>query len=294
MTSLKTGLRAAFATFALAAVTAAPGLASAAEKKADGPRGQGTTTITITTSPPAEDAPAKPAAPAKASANDDDDSPRVVYLRDEIDDAMALRVDEELVALDKKAPGKPIELRIDSPGGGVQAGLLIYDTMKSLHSPVATTCESMCASMAAVLLVGGTPGMRTALPSSVVMIHELSGGVPAVKYSSGKNWQHLADILEDKMVTILAGYSGHSKAWMAESMKVDTFYSADEALSNRFIDRVQLPIQPTPEHGKGAPAAAPAAPTQVAPPPAPGTPTPAAPPQKYVAPPQKQHAAPRR
>lgn len=171
----------------------------------------------------------------KKSAAPDD---RVIRLNTSIDQDVAEEVSDRLRELDATAPGVPIELRINSGGGGVADGLMIFDTMKSLHSPVATVCESACYSMAAVLLAGGTPGMRSALPNATVMIHELSGGIGSGKYSDLKGRQKLMDMLQDKLVTVLSDYSGHTKAELSEIMRTDTFYSADEALKMKFIDSV--------------------------------------------------------
>jgi ATP-dependent Clp protease protease subunit len=187
------------------------------------------------------------------------ENPRTVLLRESIDDDVAIRVQDELIALDQEAPGKPIYLRIDSGGGSIWSGLRIYDAMKSLHSPVATVCENLCGSMAAVLLTAGTPGLRTASPSAVVIIHEMSAKAPEGTYSIVKSGQELNDILEDKLLTILSDYSGHSKEELADRLRGrDVSMTAEKAVQQHFIDSIIAPLQHPPKF-KRPPAHRPAA-----------------------------------
>ena len=102
---------------------------------------------------------------------------RIIFLGTEIDDYTANTLQAQLLYLDSVDPGKDISIYINSPGGSVTAGLGIYDTMQFISSDVATICTGMAASMAAVLLVAGAEGKRSALPHSRVMIHQPLGGV---------------------------------------------------------------------------------------------------------------------
>ena len=102
---------------------------------------------------------------------------RIIFLGSEIDDSTANTLQAQLLYLDSVAKGKDISIYINSPGGSVTAGLGIYDTMQFIGSDVATICTGMAASMAAVLLVSGKEGKRSALPHSRVMIHQPLGGV---------------------------------------------------------------------------------------------------------------------
>lgn len=238
MKSLTSRLKSAFVTASAALAMATTFPANANE----------TSSVQVTNGPapmPPEKPPASMPAPAQVAPVIAPD--RIVRLREPIDTDVAHRIRDQLLQLDAKAPGTPIEMRINSPGGDVSAGLMIYDTMKSLKSPVATTCESECMSMAAVLLAAGTPGMRTALPSAVVMIHELSADLPRLKYSNMKPWQGYMDFLERRMVTILSDYTGRSKEELAEIMRRDTFYPANDAKKLGLIDRVIEPIQHPPK-----------------------------------------------
>ena len=102
---------------------------------------------------------------------------RIIFLGTQIDDYTANTLQAQLLYLDSVDPGKDISIYLNSPGGSVTAGLGLYDPMQFLSSDVATICTGMAASMAAVLLVAGTEGKRSALPHSRVMIHQPLGGV---------------------------------------------------------------------------------------------------------------------
>lgn len=102
---------------------------------------------------------------------------RIIFLGTEIDDYTANTLQAQLLYLDSADSGKDISIYINSPGGSVTAGLGIYDTMQFISSDVATICTGMAASMAAVLLVAGQEGKRSALTHSRVMIHQPLGGV---------------------------------------------------------------------------------------------------------------------
>ena len=102
---------------------------------------------------------------------------RIIFLGTPIDDYTANTIQAQLLYLDSVDPDKDISIYINSPGGSVTAGLGIYDTMQFISSDVSTMCTGMPASMAAVLLVAGKEGKRTALTHSRVMIHQPLGGV---------------------------------------------------------------------------------------------------------------------
>lgn len=101
---------------------------------------------------------------------------RIIFLSGPVDEASANTVIAQMLYLQAEDPKKDIQLYINSPGGVVYYGMAIYDTMKSLKCDVSTICVGLAASMGAVLLAGGTKGKRYALPHSMVMIHQPSGG----------------------------------------------------------------------------------------------------------------------
>ncbi len=165
---------------------------------------------------------------------------RIVRLTGPIDDGVATAVIATLQLLDDMEPGKDIELRINSPGGSVTAGLAIYDAMKSLRSDVRTVCEGQCASMAAVLLAAGTPGKRVALPSSRIMIHGPSGGFRGTDIDMNiyiNEMQRLKGI----MIEIISQYTGMDAKRVESLMERDNFMSPKEAKLLRVIDEIREP-----------------------------------------------------
>ncbi len=101
---------------------------------------------------------------------------RIVFLGTEINDVVANLITAQLLFLESEDPEKDIYLYINSPGGVVTSGMAIYDTMQYIRPPVCTVCVGQAASMGAVLLAGGAPGKRSALPHARIMIHQPLGG----------------------------------------------------------------------------------------------------------------------
>lgn len=101
---------------------------------------------------------------------------RVIFLGTSVDDQVANLIIAQLIHLESDDPDADIDLYINSPGGSVYAGLAIYDTMNFIRPNVATYCTGVAMSMGALLLAAGTPGKRTALPNSKILIHQVSGG----------------------------------------------------------------------------------------------------------------------
>src|SRR5437879_9177005 len=102
---------------------------------------------------------------------------RIIFIGTPIDDQVANVVMAQLLFLASEDPDKDINIYINSPGGVVTAGLAIYDTMRYVSPRVSTVCMRLAASMAPVLLAGGTKGMRFALPNTRILIHQPSGGL---------------------------------------------------------------------------------------------------------------------
>ncbi|MCO6496921.1 MAG: ATP-dependent Clp protease proteolytic subunit [Chitinophagaceae bacterium] len=101
---------------------------------------------------------------------------RKIFLWGEVNDKSAKDITNRLLYLDAIDPGKEIKFYINSPGGGVTSGMVIYDTMQLISSPVSTICMGMAASMGSILLSGGAKGKRYIYPHGEVMIHQPSGG----------------------------------------------------------------------------------------------------------------------
>ena len=162
---------------------------------------------------------------------------RVIFLGTEINDYTANVLQAQLLYLDASDPGKDINVYINSPGGSVYAGLGIYDTMQFISSDVSTICTGMAASMAAVLLVSGKEGKRSALPHSRVMIHQPLGGAQG-QASDIEITAREIQKLKKELYTIIAEHShtDYDKVW-ADSDR-DYWMTAEEAREYGMIDNV--------------------------------------------------------
>jgi ATP-dependent Clp protease protease subunit len=162
---------------------------------------------------------------------------RVIVIGTEVNYYTAYVLQAELLYLDANGPGKDINVYINSPGGSVYAGLGIYDTMQFISSDVATICTGMAASMAAVLLVAGKEGKRSALPHSRVMIHQPLGGVQGQASDIEIEAREIQK-LKKELYTIIAEHShtDYDKVW-ADSDR-NYWMTAEEAREYGMIDQV--------------------------------------------------------
>ena len=162
---------------------------------------------------------------------------RIIFLGTQIDDYTANTLQAQLLYLDSVDSGKDISIYINSPGGSVYAGLGIYDTMQFINSDVQTICTGMAASMAAVLLVAGKEGKRSALPHSRIMIHQPMGGAQG-QASDIEITAREIQKLKKELYTIISDHSHQpfDKVW-ADSDR-DYWMTADEAKEYGMIDEV--------------------------------------------------------
>ena len=162
---------------------------------------------------------------------------RIIVLSDEVNDATASLVVAQLLYLEGQDSEKDISLYINSPGGSVSAGLAIYDTMKYVKCDIQTICMGQAASMAAIILAGGTKGKRYALPSSRVMIHQPRGGVEGQE----SDISILAkEIIRLKKLSIeyLANDTGKTVEQISSDIERDFYMSANDALEYGIVDHV--------------------------------------------------------
>ena len=164
---------------------------------------------------------------------------RIIFLGTPIDDYTANTLQAQLLYLDSVDPGKDISIYINSPGGSVSAGLGIYDTMQFINSDVSTICTGMAASMAAVLLVAGAEGKRSALPHSRVMIHQPMGGAQG-QASDIEITAREIQKYKKELYKIIANHSHNTyeKVW-ADSDR-DYWMTSQEALEYGMIDKVLM------------------------------------------------------
>ncbi len=162
---------------------------------------------------------------------------RIVLLGEAIDDHVASLVCAQLLFLESEDPEKEIYLYINSPGGVVTAGMAIYDTMQYISSPVATLCMGQAASMGALLLAAGAPGMRYALPNSRIMIHQPSGGFRGQATDIDIHAREVLR-LKERLNQILADHCHQPFDIVAAGTERDNFMGAEEAAAFGLIDRV--------------------------------------------------------
>lgn len=162
---------------------------------------------------------------------------RIIFLGTPIDDYVANVIQAQLLFLDTADPGKDISIYINSPGGVVQAGLGIYDTMQYISSKVGTICTGMAASMAAVLLVAGEKGRRSVLPHSRVMIHQPSGGMQG-QSSDMEIAVREVQKLRQELYHIISEHSGQPFKKVEKDSDRDYWMTAQEALAYGMVDSV--------------------------------------------------------
>ena len=162
---------------------------------------------------------------------------RIIFLGSEVDDYAANTLQAQLLYLDSVDSGKDISIYINSPGGSVTAGLGIYDTMQFISSDVATICTGMAASMAAVLLVAGAEGKRSALPHSRVMIHQPLGGVQGQASDIEIEAKEIQKFKKE-LYTIISNHSHtpYEKVWQDSDRNY--WMTAQEAKEYGMIDQV--------------------------------------------------------
>ena len=162
---------------------------------------------------------------------------RIIFLGEEINDAVASTVVAQLLFLESEDPGKDIHMYINSPGGSVTAGMAIYDTMNYVKCDVSTTCIGMAASMGAFLLSSGAKGKRYALPNAEIMIHQPLGGVNGQAEDIKIHAEWILKTRE-KLNRILSENTGKPYETLEKDTDRDNFMSADEACTYGLIDKV--------------------------------------------------------
>lgn len=164
---------------------------------------------------------------------------RILFLGVPIDDDVANIVQAQLLFLESTDPTKDIQIYMNTPGGGVHAGLGIYDTMQYITPDIATICTGMAASMGAVLLTAGTKGKRTALTHSRVMIHQPMGGAQGQAADIEITAREIQK-LKKELYDIIAKHSGNSFKKIEKDSDRDYWMTADEAKAYGMIDEVLL------------------------------------------------------
>jgi ATP-dependent Clp protease protease subunit len=162
---------------------------------------------------------------------------RIVFIGTPIDDQVANLVVAQLLFLQSEDPEKEVSLYINSPGGHVNAGMAIYDTVQYIRPPVSTICIGMAYSMAAVLLAGGTSGRRYALPHANILIHQPWGGMQG---QASDIQIHAKEILRtrEQLNQILAKHTGQPIERVQQDTERDYFLTPESAKAYGLIDDI--------------------------------------------------------
>ncbi len=162
---------------------------------------------------------------------------RIVFLGSPVNDEVANILIAQLLFLEAENPEKDVYLYINCPGGGVYAGLAIYDTIQFMRAPVSTICMGMAASMGAVLLAAGTSGRRSSLPNSRIMIHQPSGGSQGTAADIEIQAKEII-YARERINEILAQHTNQPLERITDDADRDRFMSPAEAVEYGLIDTI--------------------------------------------------------
>ncbi|MCW5696692.1 MAG: ATP-dependent Clp protease proteolytic subunit [Bauldia sp.] len=162
---------------------------------------------------------------------------RVIFITGPIEDHGASLITAQLLFLEAENPKKEISMYINSPGGVVTSGMAIYDTMQFVKPPVSTLCIGQAASMGSLLLAGGAPGLRFALPNARIMLHQPSGGFQG---QASDIERHAEDIIKMKrrLNEVYVKHTGKPYEVIEKTLDRDYFLTAQEAKDFGIIDKV--------------------------------------------------------
>lgn len=162
---------------------------------------------------------------------------RIIILSDEVDDQQSELIMSQLLYLDAEDHDKDITMYINSPGGSVTSGLMIYDTMQLIKSDVSTVCIGHAASMGAFILAGGTKGKRRITQNAEVMIHQPSGGSRGQETEMRINYEHIQRT-RNTLEKMLAEFSGQPINIIHADCERDYWMTAEEAVEYGLVDEI--------------------------------------------------------
>jgi ATP-dependent Clp protease protease subunit len=174
---------------------------------------------------------------------------RIVFLNGPVEDNSANLIVAQMLFLESEDPGKDINFYINSPGGVVSAGLSIYDVMQFVKCDVATYVMGQACSMGSFLAQAGSPGKRYVLPESRTMIHRVSSGTPGTRgsvhvqelqFEDAKRSYDESQRINQRLTELYVRHNSAGKKYeeLFETMKFDTFLSAEEAVAYGLADTV--------------------------------------------------------
>jgi ATP-dependent Clp protease protease subunit len=171
---------------------------------------------------------------------------RIIWLEGEVRDENSNRIAKQLQVLAAEDPDKDISLYINSPGGSISAGMVIYDTMQLIPNDVVTVAMGLAASMGQFLLCAGTSGKRYATPNTRVMMHQPSGGLGGTA-SDIKIQAEQMLFIKRRMAKLIAEHTGQSVETIEADSDRDRWFDADEAKVYGLIDHVYSSAADSPD-----------------------------------------------
>ncbi len=162
---------------------------------------------------------------------------RIIFLTGGVNDNVSSLICAQLLFLESENPNKDISFYINSPGGVVNAGLAIYDTMQYIRCDVSTMCVGLAASMGSLLLAAGQKDKRYSLPNSRIMVHQPSGGFQGQAADIEIQAREILS-LRGRLNQIYVNHTGQSLKNIEKAMDRDNFMSAEEAQTFGLIDSV--------------------------------------------------------
>ena len=171
---------------------------------------------------------------------------RIIWLEGEVRDENSNRIAKQLQVLAAEDPDKDISLYINSPGGSISAGMVIYDTMQLIPNDVTTVAMGLAASMGQFLLVAGTAGKRYATPNTRIMMHQPSGGLGGTASDIRIQAEQMLYI-KKRMAVLIAEHSGQTIETIEADSDRDRWFTAEEAQTYGLIDHVYSSSADSPE-----------------------------------------------
>ena len=168
---------------------------------------------------------------------------RIIFLTGAVDDHVASVITAQFLFLEAENPKKDIALYINSPGGVVSSGLAIYDTMQYIQPKISTLCVGQAASMGSLLLAGGEPGKRLALPNARIMVHQPSGGAQGQATDIEIQAKEIL-ALRERLNKIYAKHTGQKLEKIEESLDRDNFMTAEQAKDFGIVDEIVVTRPP--------------------------------------------------
>ena len=162
---------------------------------------------------------------------------RIIFITGVIDDEMSALVVAQLLFLEADNPKKEISIYINSPGGGITAGLAVYDTMQFIRPTISTLCVGQAASMGSLLLAAGRKDLRFALPNARIMVHQPSGGFQGQATDIMIHAQEILN-LRKRLNEIYVKHTGQLIEKIEEALERDTFLTAEAAKEFGLVDKV--------------------------------------------------------